>query len=95
MQYQVNLNPFLMQSYRLTFSQVFGALSANNANMGAKVAEQNGQELIIRGLGLIESIDDIKNIVVTRNGGVPVYIRDVAFVTAGPDFRRGALTKSG
>jgi Cu(I)/Ag(I) efflux system membrane protein CusA/SilA len=95
MQYQVNLDPQRMQSYRVNFNQVFGALSANNANMGAKVAERNGQELIIRGLGLIESIDDIKNIVVAQNSNTPVYIKDVASVTSGPDFRRGALTKSG
>lgn len=95
MQYQINLDPHLLQSYRVTFNQVFGALSANNANVGAKVVEQNGQEFIIRGLGLVESIDDIKNIVIAQNNNVPIYVRDVANVTAGPDFRRGVLTKSG
>lgn len=95
MQYQVNLDPSLLQSYRITFNQVFGALGANNANIGAKVVEQNGQEFIIRGLGLIQSPDDIKNIVISQNNNVPIYIKDVATVTAGPDFRRGVLTKSG
>lgn len=95
MQYQVNLDPSLLQSYRITFNQVFGALGANNANIGAKVVEQNGQEFIIRGLGLIQSPDDIKNIVISQNNNVPIYIKDVAAVTAGPDFRRGVLTKSG
>lgn len=95
MQYQINLDPQLLQSYRVTFNQVIGALNANNANIGAKVVEQNGQEYIIRGLGLIESIDDIKNVVIAQNNNVPIYIKDVAGVTAGPDFRRGVLTKSG
>ncbi len=95
LQYQINLDPSLLQSYRVTFNQVFGALSANNANIGAKVVEQNGQEFIIRGLGLIQSIEDIKNIAITQNNNVPLYIKDVAVVTAGPDFRRGVLTKSG
>lgn len=95
MQYQINLDPHLLQSYRVTFNQVFGALSTNNANVGAKVVEQNGQEFIIRGLGLVQSIDDIKNIVIAQNNNVPIYIKDVANVTAGPDFRRGVLTKSG
>lgn len=95
LQYQINLDPMLLQSHRVTFNQVFGALSANNANIGAKVVEQNGQEYIIRGLGLIQSIEDIKNIVITQNNNVPLYIKDVAVVTAGPDFRRGVLTKSG
>jgi Cu/Ag efflux pump CusA len=44
MQYQVNLDPALMQSYRVTFNEVFGAIAANNANLGAKVVAQNGQE---------------------------------------------------
>ena len=95
MQYQVNLDPALMQGYRVTFNQVYGAIAANNANLGAKVVEQNGQEFIIRGLGLIESIDDIRNIVVTQNDHVPVFVRDIAKVAAGPDFRRGVLTKHG
>jgi Cu(I)/Ag(I) efflux system membrane protein CusA/SilA len=95
MQYQINLDPHLLQNYRITFNQVFGALGANNANIGAKVVEQNGQEFIIRGLGLIQSPDDIKNIVISQNNNVPIYIKDVASVTAGPDFRRGVLTKSG
>nr|WP_092074434.1 CusA/CzcA family heavy metal efflux RND transporter [Dendrosporobacter quercicolus]NSL49694.1 efflux RND transporter permease subunit [Dendrosporobacter quercicolus DSM 1736]SDM94840.1 Cu(I)/Ag(I) efflux system membrane protein CusA/SilA [Dendrosporobacter quercicolus] len=95
LQYQINLDPQLLQSYRVTLNQVFNAIAANNSNVGAKVVEQNGQEFIIRGLGLVESIDDIKDIVITQNNYVPVYVRDVAGVTAGPDFRRGVLTKSG
>ena len=95
MQYQINLDPYRMQSYRVTLGQVFSAIGANNANVGAKVVEQNGQEFIIRGLGLIESIDDMNNMVITQNNNVPIYIRDVASVTTGPDFRRGVLTKSG
>lgn len=95
MQYQINLDPHLMQSYRVTFNQVYGALGNGNGNIGAKVVEQNGQEFIIRGLGLIQSVDDIKNIVITQNNNVPITIKDIASVTAGPDFRRGVLTKSG
>lgn len=95
LQYQINLDPQLLQSYRVTLNQVFNAIAANNSNVGAKVVEQNGQEFIIRGLGLVESVDDIKDIVITQNNYVPVYVRDVAGVTAGPDFRRGVLTKSG
>lgn len=95
LQYQVNLDPELLQAYKLGPSQVFGAISANNANIGAKVVEQNGQEYIIRGLGLIQSAEDIKNIVITQNNNIPVYVRDVARVELGPDFRRGVLTKFG
>jgi Cu(I)/Ag(I) efflux system membrane protein CusA/SilA len=95
LQYQVNLDPNLMKAYRVTPGQVYGAVSANNSNIGAKVVEQNGQEYVIRGLGLIQSVDDIANIVVAQNNNVPVYVKNVAKVTLGPDFRRGVLTKSG
>lgn len=95
LQYQINLDPHLLQSYRVTLNQVFNAIAANNANIGAKVVEQNGQEFIIRGLGLVQSIEDIKNIVIIQNNNIPVYVKDIASVSAGPDFRRGVLTKSG
>lgn len=95
LQYQVNLDPNLLKDYRVTIGQVFSAIGANNANVGAKVVEQNGQEFVIRGLGLVQSIEDIKNIVIAQNNNVPVYVKDVARVTTGPDFRRGVLTKEG
>ncbi len=95
LQYQVNIDPNLMKSYRVTVGQVFSAIGANNANVGAKVVEQNGQEFVIRGLGLVQSIEDIKNIVIMQNNNIPIYVKDVARVTAGPDFRRGVLTKDG
>ena len=95
LQYQVNIDPDLLKSYRVSVGQVFGAISGNNANIGAKVVEQNGQEYVIRGLGLVQSVDDIQNIVVGQNGNVPVYVKNVARVNLGPDFRRGVLTKFG
>ncbi len=95
LQYQVNLDPNLMKAYRVSVGQVFAAVGANNANIGAKVVEQNGQEYVIRGLGLIQSVDDIANIVITQNNNVPVYVKNVARVALGPDFRRGVLTKDG
>jgi CzcA family heavy metal efflux pump len=95
LQYQVNIDPDLMKAYRVSVGQVFAAIGANNANIGAKVVEQNGQEYVIRGLGLIQSVDDIANIVITQNNNVPVYVKNVARVNLGPDFRRGVLTKYG
>ena len=95
LQYQINLDPDLLRAYKVGIGQVYSAVSANNANVGAKVMEQNGQEYVIRGLGLIQSVDDINNIMITQNNNVPVSVRDVARVTVGPDFRRGVLTKQG
>lgn len=95
LQYQINLDPNLLKAYKVSISQVYGAVSANNANVGAKVVEQNGQEYIIRGLGLVQSVEDIKNMVITQNNNIPIYVKDVARVELGPDFRRGVLTKFG
>ncbi|HBS58345.1 MAG TPA: CusA/CzcA family heavy metal efflux RND transporter, partial [Firmicutes bacterium] len=95
LQYQVNLDPDLMKAYRVTPGQVYSAVAGNNANIGAKVVEQNGQEYVIRGLGLVESAEDINNIVITQNNNVPVYVKNVARVNLGPDFRRGLITKGG
>ena len=95
LQYQINLDPDLLRGYNVGIGQVFNAVAANNANVGAKVVEQNGQEYVIRGLGLVKSIEDINNIIITQNNNIPVSIKDVARVELGPDFRRGVLTKSG
>ena len=95
LQYQVNLDPDLLRAYKVGIGQVYSAVAGNNANVGAKVVEQNGQEYVIRGLGLVQSIEDINNIVITQNNNVPISVKDVARVTLGPDFRRGVLTKSG
>lgn len=95
LQYQVNLDPDLLKAYKVGISQVYSAIASNNANVGAKVVEQNGQEYVIRGLGLVQSAEDINNIVITQNSNIPVYVKDVARVTVGPDFRRGVLTKFG
>lgn len=95
LQYQINLDPDLLRSYNLGIGQVFNAVAVNNANVGAKVVEQNGQEFVIRGLGLVKSIEDINNIVITQNNNIPISIKDVARVEVGPDFRRGVLTKFG
>ena len=95
LQYQINLDPNLLRAYSVGISQVYSAVASNNANVGAKVVEQNGQEFVIRGLGLVQSIEDIKNIVITQNNNIPVSVKDVARVELGPDARRGVLTKFG
>ena len=95
LQYQINLDPNLLRAYNLGIGQVYSAVASNNANVGAKVVEQNGQEYVIRGLGLVKTLEDINNIVITQNSNVPVTVKDVARVELGPDSRRGVLTKLG
>lgn len=94
-QYEVAVNPDKLRSMGLTISDVFEALEANNQNTGGAYIEKNYQANFIRGEGLMRSLDDIKNTLVTIMDGQPVFIRDVAEVKYGSFVRYGAFTKNG
>ncbi|MGE5734578.1 MAG: efflux RND transporter permease subunit [Acidobacteriota bacterium] len=94
-QYQVDVNPMKLRAYNIPLSTVMSAVQGSNTNVGAKVVEVNDTEEAVRGVGLIKSIDDINNIVLNATGGTPVYVRNVAYVHLGPEFRRGVLDKAG
>lgn len=94
-QYQVLVNPDRMSHYGISLKQVYEALARNNANSGGGILPHYAEQYLIRGVGLIENLDDIRNIVLTESNGTPVYIRDVAQVTMGHEVRYGALVKNG
>ncbi len=94
-QYEVSIDPEKLRSMGLTISDVFDALESNNQNTGGAYIEKNFQANFIRGEGLMRSLDDIKNTVVTNKAGQPVFIRDVAEVKYGSFLRYGAFTKDG
>lgn len=94
-QYQVKVKPQQLISYGVTLSGVFQAVAENNANMGGNYITRSYEQYLVRGIGLIENIQDIEEIVVTARNGTPVYIRDVAKVEIGPAVRYGAATKDG
>src|ERR1700726_4688681 len=83
MQYQVLLDPTRLYGYHLTIPQVGAALTANNANAGGGFYSQGGQFYYVRGIGLVRNVEDIGNVVVGSNKGVPIRIRDVGEVTIG------------
>src|ERR1700686_5163462 len=89
MQYQVLLDPARIYGYHLTIPEVVTALSANNANAGGGFFSQGGQFYYVRGIGLVRNTDDIGNIVVGANKGVPIRVRDVGDVTIGHAPRLG------
>ena len=89
MQYQVLLDPAKIYNYHIPMPQVLNALSANNANAGGGFYSQGSQFFYVRGLGLVTKTEDIGNIVVGSNNGVPVRIRDVGDVTIGSAPRLG------
>jgi heavy metal efflux pump (cobalt-zinc-cadmium) len=94
-QYQVFVSPSDLKGYGLTLNQVAQALADNNVNAGGNFLIQGGEEVIIRGLGLIESIDDINNIVLKEVNNVPIKVGQVAKVKIGPAFRRGSASMDG
>lgn len=94
-EYQVFLHPEKLLSYKLSLNQVFEALQRNNANFSGGIIEHSSEQYIISGQGLIASLDDIRNIVVSYRSGTPVYIKNIADVRYGEMLRQGAATKDG
>src|SRR5687767_5767299 len=92
-QYQIDVDPNRLRAYNLPLSAVVSAVRDSNLNVGGNVLESNGAWLIVRGIGLIRSIDDVKQIPVMSSGGVPVYVGQVADVHVGDAFRVAALVK--
>src|SRR5271170_7109609 len=94
-QYQIEVSSLKMRDHGVMLSDVMDAVKQSNLNVGGKVIEENGMEFVVRGLGLVNSISDLENIVVSQNNGMPIYLKDVATVQLGGDFRRGALDVNG
>ena len=94
-QYQALVNPDRMRHYKVTLQEVYQALARNNANSGGGVLPHYAEQYLIRGIGLIKTLDDIRMIVLKEQSGVPVFMRDVAEVTIGHEVRYGALLKNG
>lgn len=95
-QYQVQLDPAKLQSYALSLRDVLDAVVRNNGNVGGAYIEHGSEQYLLRGIGLVESADDIGNIVVkTGEHGIPIYVRDVGAVVPGATVRQGAVTADG
>jgi cobalt-zinc-cadmium resistance protein CzcA len=89
MQYQVLLDPARLYNYHIPVVQVLNALTANNANTGGGFYSQGGQFYYVRGLGLLRNTDDIGDVVVGSQNGVPVRVKDIANVEIGHAPRLG------
>jgi cobalt-zinc-cadmium resistance protein CzcA len=89
MQYQVLLDPVKLYNFHLPVVQVLNALTANNSNAGGGFYSQGGQFYYVRGLGLVKSTDDIGEVVVASNNGVPIRVRDIGRVEIGNAPRQG------
>ena len=94
-QYQVMVEPGLLRKYDLSLHDVFDAVANNNANAGGNILEKHSEKYMVRGVGLIKSLEDIRNIVVKEVGGTPVYVSDIAKVQIGHAVRHGAAVLNG
>ena len=94
-QYQALVDPGRLRHYNLSVQQVVQAIAANNSNASGGVLPQVNEQYLIRGVGLIRSLEDIGNIVIKEQAGVPVFVRDVAQVEIGSEVRQGAIIKGG
>lgn len=87
--YEVQLNPILLDAYGLTTLDVVEALSRANINVGGDVIEQGDQAYVVRGVGLLEKIEDIENVLITLRGSVPIYVKNVGKVVVSAKPRLG------
>jgi Cu(I)/Ag(I) efflux system membrane protein CusA/SilA len=92
-QYQVDVHPDRLRRYNLPLGAVVAAVRDSNLNVGGNVLEASGAWLIVRGVGLIESVEDLKRVVIGASHGVPVYLEQVADVQVGNGFRVASLVK--
>ncbi|BCD98726.1 efflux RND transporter permease subunit [Marinagarivorans cellulosilyticus] len=94
-QYHITPWPQKLLQFQLSWQDVVNALEANNVNRGAGYIETNGQQILVRSASQLKSPDDIANIIVKSNHGIPVKIADIADIIIGKELRTGAATQNG
>ncbi len=94
-QYQVIIDPLKLQFYNLSMMDVMGKVKANNNDVGGRKFEMSDMAYIIRGLGYIKNREDVEDIEVTNNNGIPVRLKDIGRVQMGSDLRLGIFDENG
>ena len=94
-QFHVAPDPAKLVAYGLSFHDVTEALAKNNANVGAGYIEKSGEQYLVRAPGQVGTLEEIRDIVVRTERGVPIRVRDVADVLLGKELRTGAATEDG
>lgn len=94
-QYHITPDPKKLLYYGMSVEDIVLALQANNDNRGAGYIERNGQQLLVRSPGQLETLDDIRNVIITQRENVPVKVLDIADIAIGKELRTGAATQDG
>src|SRR5229473_1088284 len=110
LEYQIDVNPTALRSYGITLGELEAAVSRSNSAVGGRVIQKNNAEYLVRGVGWLGASSetpsgdadsetrvrrDIEDTVVTERNGTPIYVRNIAAVQVGTQFRRGVLEKDG
>ncbi|OWK37678.1 efflux RND transporter permease subunit [Fimbriiglobus ruber] len=95
LEYQIDVRPETLRTYGVTVGELFSAVSRSNLPAGGGVIQKNNAEYIVRGVGWLKDTADIENTVVKEINGIPVYVKTVATVQVGTQFRRSVFEKDG
>jgi copper/silver efflux system protein len=94
-EYQVDVRPDSLRTHGITLGDVYNAVARSNLAVGGGVIQKNNAEYLVRGVGWIKDKKDIENIVIKEVNGTPIYVKNVAAVQVGTQFRRGIFEKDG
>ena len=92
-QFQLVVDPAKLAQYNVSLAQVIAAIQANNANAGGSIVVRGEQGYVVRGIGLIRSLQDLGNIVILAKNGTPVFVKNLGTLQLGALERRGILGK--
>ena len=92
--FEISVNPNLLTKYNLSSIDVYNAVAKSNINVGGDVINKNGQSYVVRGIGLLNDIDDINNVIVTRVNNVPILVRNVANVVESSKPKLGQVARN-
>jgi Cu(I)/Ag(I) efflux system membrane protein CusA/SilA len=94
-EYQIDVDPGALRSYGITLGQLYDAVSRSNSAVGGRVVQKNNAEYLVRSVGWIGSTRDIESTVISERDGTPIYVKNVAKVQVGTQFRRSVFEKDG
>jgi cobalt-zinc-cadmium resistance protein CzcA len=92
--FEISVNPNLLFKYNLSSIDVYNAVEKSNINVGGDVINKNGQSYVIRGIGLLNDIDDINNVIITRINNVPILVKNVASVVESSKPKLGQVARN-
>jgi Cu/Ag efflux pump CusA len=95
LEYQIDVRPEDLRSYNLTLGDLYAAVARSNMPAGGGVVQKNNAEYIVRGIGWIRDQSDIENTVIREINGIPIYVKNIAHVQLGTQFRRSVFEKDG